>query len=320
MRPSLLVFAVAALITAPVITSAAEDAAKTEAVNIASACADIWATKTPVELNAVGGLALGPFEARAKALALELDDAQEAYGNTQLDYIVAHKRATAALERLAASTVDMALNEAKKKQEAVPSDSSLLDSIVDRVAKADGQGLTDMALVGVNDAATDALLQEQARAEKAMIAAKKAALAVEAKANAVAFAISSIRACINDQASYLGNQGAQTAEPESPSLPAVGGYRMDALFAGTPTRRFDIPAATGDIPYSPAPCHDACMASGDKCVAWNYTYDAAAAGLPPAQCSIYEDSAALGETISSSGFSGYGPKAAELGLAAAATQ
>lgn len=320
MRRSLLAFAIAALVAAPVSASAAEDVAADEAAAIASACADIWATKTPAELNAAGGLALGPFEARATALALELDDAKEAYGTAQLAYIAAHNKATAALEQLAASTFDLALNEAKKQQEAIPSDSSLLDSLVDRVARGDGQGLTDMALVGVNDAATDALLQEQARAEKAMLAAKRAALAVQAKVNVATFAMASIRACINDQALYLGDEAGDTAEPANPSLPAVGRYRMDVLFAGAPTRTFDIPAASGDIPYSPAPCHDACMASADKCVAWNYTYDSVAAALPPARCAIYEDGAALGDTISSGGFSGYGPKAAELGLAAAATQ
>ncbi len=298
------------------VARAQDDAAKAEAVAIASACADIWATKTLSELNNVGAAALSPFEKALWDLQLKLDDAQGEYGIANLEYIVAHKKATAALEKLASSAADMAIHEALKKQEATPTEPGLLDTLIDKVAKADGQGLTDLALVGVNDAAPDALLQEQAKAEKALIEAKKKALAAEAKVNAARFAITSIRACVNDQVTHLETETADVTP--DPSLPAVGEYRMDAVFEGAPTRTFDIPAASGDIPYSPAPCHDACMAAPGTCVAWNYTYNATASGLPPAQCAIYEDGASLGATISKSGFSGFGPKAAGLGLASQA--
>src|SRR5688572_22121195 len=96
----------------PVVAPAQDDAAKAEAVAIASACADIWATKTLSELNNVGAAALSPLEKALWDLQLKLDDAQGEYGIANLEYIVAHKKATAALEKLASSAADMAIHEA----------------------------------------------------------------------------------------------------------------------------------------------------------------------------------------------------------------
>lgn len=285
---------------------------------IGAGCADIWAAKSPEELKTVSTQLFAALDQQIKDLQIPLDDAKGDYENTKVDYALAHTLATKALTRLASSAVDAGIHEALKKEEASPSGGGLLDQLVDTVAKTDGQSLTNMAKVGVNDAATDALLKDQAKAEQAMLAAYKKVLVIQSKLNALTFARNAITSCQHDQEEYLASNGPSSGSSEpvaQPTLPESGGYRMDVQFSGAPSRTFDMPAdQAADIPYSPAGCHDACMAEPQVCVAWNYTYNSTASGYPPAHCSLYEG-AAPGSSISKGGFSGFGPKAIGLGLA-----
>lgn len=286
------------------------------AQTILEACTEIVAADSIERLGEVAGPIVDRANQQRDMTDIALTRAAEEYYDAMVAFSSARTHTNRTIVKFLETAADFALYEASRPQAERP---MIVEELTQAIDDFIGEG-TAAALENPHtanflnrDAAIDAAFEAEHEARDALAAARRKVVDLETRLNVGKAIATGILVCLDDQENYLNASLASVPAELSPA----GGYRMDALFDGAPSRSFDIPAAQGDIPYSPAPCHDACMAAGD-CVGWNYTYDPVAAGLPPARCAIYEDATTLGATVHEGGFSGYGPKAVELGLAAPA--
>jgi hypothetical protein len=244
--------------------------------------------------------------------------AAEAYLDAFLAYRGARHATFKAIMDLAMSMKDAALLETAQAEDRKPMLSEDIASAIDAFA---GEGVAEAiespALVGIVLASEvlDSRVANERAAKAVLVRARQAVRALEAELEVIDMIWIGVRECLTDQEDYLAAKMENTPVAPGADLPEVGHSRMDQYFIGDPALSFEIPPdVNADIPYTFVGCQARC--EGDAaCVAWSYIYPADTSANQPALCEIYDTADDIAESGHGASFSGYGPKAVELGLA-----
>lgn len=284
---------------------------------IIEACTEVYAATKPGDLEDLSNDLIAQHIATRDHLETQRQDLMGNWVDAATRFSSLRHWVNEGIMEMALTAGDYATHQAIQEEDAKP-------IVIEKLGEAIDMALGDGAADALSNPFLDEILaldkkltrriQEEYEAQQLAIAARRALVEHDARILVARAVVTGIQACIDEQAIYVGNIADVAAVADAPE---AGRYRMDTGFTGgLPARIIDMPPDPGDIPYSPAPCHDICMAE-QSCVGWNYVHS----GEGPARCEIFDEGGDVAQSTRSNidtrvfYFSGLGPKAVELGLA-----
>jgi hypothetical protein len=292
---------------------------------ILNACTEVAAATTPEALEHVTGELLAKHIVARDHLESQRHDLMSEWVRTAREFVSLRNWVFRDMMDIALAANDFERHQQIQREAAKPVVIEKLGELIDLAA---GDGTADAlqnpfldTMLDLDQTLTNHIEREQEAKVKA-IAARRTLVALDARLTVARLIVTGIYSCINEQEIYVAYTTPEGAAPaDISSLEESGGYRMDKRFSGgTPERTIDMPPSNGDIAYSPGQCHDICMSEA-SCVGWNYLYPAMGQGLGYCQILDGADDVASSHRpdpeIEHLAFSGFGPKAVELGLARA---